>query len=87
MSASASSASSPGRGELAAPGEHLGPGGPPPGLGCGVVGHGGCLGFFGHLLRLVEAALCVERLGEHGGDAARYPRSPMAWNASYPSLQ
>ena len=53
-------------------GKQLCPCRPPPGLGV-VVGDGERLGFLGQLLRLAEASLRVDRFGEPGQDAARYP--------------
>ena len=62
-----------GGGEPAVPGEQLGPGCPPQGLGQDVVGRADCLGFFGHLLRIIEAPLQVQGFGEQGGEGAAMP--------------
>jgi hypothetical protein len=45
--------------------------GRPVGLGIDVTGAGERLGFFGHSLRLINAAQRVERLSERAGDVAQ----------------
>jgi hypothetical protein len=74
-----------GGGELAAPGEQLG-------LDCPALSPGirldRCgLYFFCHLLRFIEAALRIQRLGEQVGDVGDKSLLPMAHNGSYPSLR